>query len=70
MPRSTDEDDLGLPENPIYSNYVKYLWKAHTRHGVQSPRESRSTAYGPQPQRVELPHAEDKTRPVTGKDTQ
>jgi hypothetical protein len=26
-------DDLGLPEDPIYSNYVKYLWKGHTKSG-------------------------------------
>lgn len=23
------EDDLGLPESPLYSNYSKYLWKSH-----------------------------------------
>ena len=30
------EDDVGLPESPIYSNYAKHLWKAHTRHGGRS----------------------------------
>lgn len=36
-----DNDDLGLPENPIYSNFPKHLWTAHTRHGsVQSPNRS------------------------------
>jgi hypothetical protein len=28
-----NEDDTGLPEHPIYSNYVKYLWKGHRRSG-------------------------------------
>jgi hypothetical protein len=23
------DDDCGLPENPIFSNYSKYLWKGH-----------------------------------------
>lgn len=33
-------DDCGLPENPIYSNYVKYLWKAHGRRGgAQAPNK-------------------------------
>ena len=27
------DDDLGLPEHPIYSNYTKYLWKGHSRSG-------------------------------------
>lgn len=27
------DDDTGLPEHPIYSNYSKYLWKAHRRSG-------------------------------------
>ncbi len=36
-----DENDLGLPESPIYSNFSNRLWKAHTRHGlVQSPNRS------------------------------
>lgn len=26
-----DDDDLGLPENPISSNYAKYLWTSHKR---------------------------------------
>ena len=34
------DDDTGLPESPIYSNYVKYLWKAHRRSGgVQIPAD-------------------------------
>lgn len=24
-----DQDDLGLPQNPIYSNYSQHLWKSH-----------------------------------------
>jgi hypothetical protein len=33
------DDDCGLPEHPIFSNYVKYLWKGHTRTGgVERPR--------------------------------
>ena len=37
-----ESDDCGLPESPIYSNYVKYMWKAHTRlGGVQSLEGSR-----------------------------
>jgi hypothetical protein len=27
------DDDCGLPEHPIYSNYVKYLWKSNTKSG-------------------------------------
>ena len=35
------DDDCGLPEHPIFSNYPKYLWKTHTRSGgVQSPNAS------------------------------
>lgn len=26
-----DDDDLGMPENPIDSNYSKYLWTSHKR---------------------------------------
>ena len=25
--KEAEKDDCGLPENPIYSNYVKYLWR-------------------------------------------
>jgi hypothetical protein len=31
--KEPEDDDCGLPERPIYSNYVKYLWKSHTRSG-------------------------------------
>jgi len=35
------DDDCGLPEHPIFSNYTKYLWKSHTRSGgVQAPNAS------------------------------
>lgn len=42
------DDDLGLPEDPIYSNYAKYLWTSHTKsggvqieHGVSTQRPKR-----------------------------
>ena len=36
-----DNDDVGLPESPIYSNFSGNLWRTHTRHGlVQSPNRS------------------------------
>lgn len=45
-----DNDDLGLPENPIYSNFPKHLWTAHTRHGsVQSPNRSHENTDGLRP---------------------
>lgn len=31
--KEPEDDDLGLPEHPIYSNYTKYLWKPHRRSG-------------------------------------
>ena len=31
--REPPDDDTGPPEHPIYSNYVKYLWKPHRRSG-------------------------------------
>jgi hypothetical protein len=27
------DDDCGLPNDPIYSNYSKYLWTSHTKSG-------------------------------------
>lgn len=31
------DDDCGVHEHPIYSNYSKYLWTSHTKSGgVQS----------------------------------
>lgn len=27
------DDDCGLPENPIYTNYSKYMWTTHKRTG-------------------------------------
>ena len=27
------DDDLGLPNDPIYANYSKYLWTSHKRIG-------------------------------------
>ena len=31
--KEAEDDDMGLPEHPIYSNYTKYLWKGHRRSG-------------------------------------
>jgi hypothetical protein len=36
----SDDDDLGLPESPIYSNFSKHLWTTHTRLG-QAPHLSK-----------------------------
>lgn len=30
--KEPEDDDCGLPENPISSNYSKYLWKSHSRN--------------------------------------
>ena len=36
------DNDCGLPENPIFSNYSKYLWKSHVRSGgVQTGKRLR-----------------------------
>lgn len=60
------ENDLGPPEGPIYSNYTKYLWKAHTRTGgVQSPNRSRENTDGPLPSQVEPLPPVVKSAPVT-----
>ena len=41
------DDDCGLPENPIFSDYAKYLWPSHTRTGgIQSPNRSRESTEG------------------------
>lgn len=43
-----EEDDSGLPENPIYSNFPKHLWTSHLRHGlVESPKRSGENTNGP-----------------------
>jgi len=31
--KEPEDDDCGLPEHPIFSNYSKYLWKSHIRSG-------------------------------------
>jgi hypothetical protein len=50
-----DEDDLGLPESPIFSNYSNRLWQPHTRHGsVQSPHRSDLNTDGPRQVQDEL----------------
>jgi hypothetical protein len=60
-----DEDDLGLPESPIYSNYSNRLWKAHTRLGsVQSPNRSRENTDGPRSTHDESSPAEFESKPV------
>lgn len=42
-----DADDTGLSESPIYSNFVKHLWKSHARHGLaQSPNRSHENTGG------------------------
>lgn len=39
--KESEDDDCRLPEHPIYANYVKYLWKGHTRSGgLQAPNAS------------------------------
>jgi hypothetical protein len=51
----TEGDDTGLPESPIFSNYVKHLWRTHTRHGlVQSPNRSSGNTDGHRPPEDEL----------------
>ena len=53
-PARAVEDDLGLPENPVYSNFSKHLWTTHTRHGlVQSPNRSDGNTDGPRPPQAE-----------------
>ena len=54
MPQASDhkepeDNDCGLPENPIFSDYSKYLWRTRTRSGgIQSPGRSRENTDGPQ----------------------
>lgn len=59
----SDGDDLGLPENPIYSNFSKYLRTTHTQPGsVQSPDRSSENTDGPRStQNVPLPAKDKKT---------
>jgi hypothetical protein len=52
----TRGDDTGLPENPVYSNFSKHLWRTHTRHGlVQSLNRSRENTDGPRLMSDETP---------------
>ena len=37
--KEAEADDCGLPENPIYANYPKYLWR-RTNDGFHSATES------------------------------
>ena len=40
--KEPEDDDMGLPEHPIYSNYSKYLWTSHARTGgTQKDNNSR-----------------------------
>ena len=32
--KELEDDDCGLPENPVYSNYAKYLWKRAVKNGL------------------------------------
>lgn len=59
---NSDEDDLGLPENPIYSNYSNRMWKAHTntrRGSVQSPESSQEGTHRGRLPQDEPPAAKD-----------
>jgi hypothetical protein len=43
--KEADDDDCGLPENPIFSNYSKYLWPGHSenrriRKNVRAPENT------------------------------
>lgn len=53
----SDEDDLGMPEHPIYSNYPKHLWKSHVGRRINlatnKPRQSGEAT--PLPQDDALP---------------
>lgn len=45
--KEPEDDDCGLPNNPIFSDYSKYLWTSHTRSGgVQSPNRSPENTEG------------------------
>ena len=30
--KESEDDDCGLPENPIFTNYSKYLWQGHSEN--------------------------------------
>jgi len=38
--KEPEDDDCGLPEHPIFSNYTKYLWTSHTRSGGAETRQA------------------------------
>ena len=47
--KEPEDDDCGLPQNPIYSNYTKYLWRRRSGIGViQSPNNSQKNTDRPQ----------------------
>ena len=31
--KEPEDDDCGLPEDPIYTNYSKYMWASHKKTG-------------------------------------
>lgn len=37
--KEAEDDDCGLPENPIFTNYSKYLWQGHS----ENPRIRKSS---------------------------
>lgn len=42
-----DGDDVGLPESPIYSNFSRHLWRAHSPlGGVQTSDRFRANTDG------------------------
>jgi hypothetical protein len=44
----SEDDDEGLPESPIYSNFSKHLWTTHTRRQrVQSENRYRTIEVEP-----------------------
>jgi len=45
--KAPPDDDCGMPPHPIYGDYVKDLWRSHTRSGgVQSLVRSRRRVGG------------------------
>lgn len=63
-------DDVGLPENPVYSNFSAHLWKACTgRREIQSPNRLRGNTGMPQPPPNEPLLARLDSRPAVEKNT-
>lgn len=54
-PARFEGDDVGLPENPIYTNFSRHLWKAHSRlGGVQTSDSFRANTDGRGPALADL----------------